>query len=65
MPLPPAYEVRLLAYGITADVLAARREVWAIVEPTFAAIVNDFLQVSHGTAPAIAAELMRNRDAFF
>jgi methyl-accepting chemotaxis protein len=54
-----------LAYGITADVLAARREVWTIVEPTFTAIVNDFLQVSHGTAPAIAAELMRNRDAFF
>jgi methyl-accepting chemotaxis protein len=65
MPVPPAYEVRLAAYGITADVLAARREVWAIVAPTFPAVVNDFLKVSGNTAPAIAEHVKRNRDAFF
>ena len=65
MPIPPAFEVRLMAYGITADVIAARREVWRIVEPTFPAVVEDFLKVSHNTAPAIAEHMRRNRDAFF
>ena len=65
MPIPPAYEVRLTAYGITADIVAGRREVWAIVAPTFPAVVNEFLQVSHTTAPAIAEHMKRNRDAFF
>jgi methyl-accepting chemotaxis protein len=65
MPIPPAYEVRLMAYGITADIVAAQREVWAIVEPTFPAVVSEFLQVSHNTAPAIAEHMKRNRDAFF
>ena len=65
MPIPPAFEVRLMAYGITADVIAARREVWRIVAPTFPAVVEDFLKVSHNTAPAIAEHMRRNRDAFF
>jgi hypothetical protein len=65
MPIPPAYEFRLMGYGITADIVAARREVWAIVEPTFPAVVSEFLQVSHNTAPAIAEHMKRSRDAFF
>ena len=65
MPIPPAYEVRLAAYGITADVLAARREVWAIVAPTFPAVVSDFLKVGENMAPTIAEHMKRNRDAFF
>ena len=64
MPIPPAFEVRLAAYGITADVLAARREVWAIVAPTFPAVVNDLLKVGENTAPAIAEHMKRNHDAF-
>jgi methyl-accepting chemotaxis protein len=65
MPIPPAFEVRLAAYGITPEVLAARRDVWTIVEPTVSAVVGDYLDDSLKFAPAIADMLARNRDAFF
>ena len=65
MPVPPAFEVRLLAYGITPDVLAARREVWTIVEPTIAATVSEYLETSIKFAPAIADHVRRNLDVFF
>jgi len=65
MPIPPAFEVRLRAYGITPDVLAARREVWAIVGPSFPALVGEFLELSHIAAPAVAEQMKRNREAFF
>jgi methyl-accepting chemotaxis protein len=65
MPVPPAFEVRLAAYGITPDVLEARREVWAIVEPTIAATVSEYLETSIKFAPAIADHVRRNFDVFF
>jgi hypothetical protein len=63
MPIPPAFEVRLAAYGITAEVQAARRDVWTIVEPTFPAVVDDYLETSLKFAPAIADHVVRPRDA--
>jgi hypothetical protein len=65
MPIPTAFEVRLAAYGITPDVLAARREVWAIVAPGFAAVVNDYLDASVKFAPAVADLTNRHRAEFF
>ena len=65
MLVPPAFEVRLVAYGITPDVLAARREVWTIVEPTMAATVSEYLETSIKFAPAIADHVRRNLDVFF
>ncbi len=65
MPVPPAFEVRLLAYGITPDVLAARREVWTIVEPTLATTVSEYVETSIKFAPAIADLVRRNRVLFF
>jgi methyl-accepting chemotaxis protein len=65
MPIPPAFEVRLAAYDITPDVVAVRGEVWAIVGPSFPALVRDFLELSHITAPAVAEQMRRNREAFF
>jgi methyl-accepting chemotaxis protein len=65
MPVPPAFEVRLVAYGITLDVLEARREVWTIVEPSMAATVSEYLETSIKFAPAIADHVRRNLDVFF
>ena len=65
MPVPPAFEVRLVAYGITPDVLAARREVWTIVEPTLATTVSEYVETSIKFAPAIADLVRRNRVLFF
>lgn len=65
MLVPPAFEVRLAAYGITPDVLAARREVWTIVEPTMLATVSEYLETSIKFAPAIADHVRRNLDVFF
>ena len=65
MSVPPAFEVRLVAYGITPDVLAARREVWTIVEPSMAATVSEYVETSIKFAPAIADLVRRNRVLFF
>jgi hypothetical protein len=65
MPVPPAFEVRLAAFGITPNVLEARREVWTIVEPTMAATVSEYLETSIKFAPAIADHVRRNLDVFF
>jgi methyl-accepting chemotaxis protein len=65
MAVPPAFEVRLVAYGIDQGVMAARGEVWAIVEPHLDAIVNALLDRSTKIAPNIADELTRNRAALF
>jgi methyl-accepting chemotaxis protein len=65
MAVPPAFEVRLVAYGIDAGVMAARREVWAIVEPHLDPIINELLDRSTKIAPNIADELTRSRGELF
>jgi methyl-accepting chemotaxis protein len=65
MAVPPAFEVRLVAYGIDAGAMAARREVWAIVEPHLDPIINALLDRSTRIAPNIADELTRSRAALF
>lgn len=64
MSVPPAFQVRLVAYGISPDVLAARREVWTIVAPTIAATASEYVETSINFAPAIADLVRRNRDLF-
>src|SRR5271154_5790762 len=65
MALPPAFEVRLVAYGIDAAVMQARREVWMIVAPHIDRIIGELLDRSTRIAPNIADALKRNREAYF
>ena len=65
MAVPPAFEVRLAAYGIDSGVMAARAEVWAIVEPHLDALIGELLDRSIKIAPNIAGVLTQNRGALF
>jgi len=65
MALPPAFEVRLVAYGIDAAVMKARGEVWTVVAPHIDRIIGELLDRSTKIAPNIADALRRDRDAYF
>jgi methyl-accepting chemotaxis protein len=65
LTLPPAFEVRLTAYGIDAGIMQARREVWVIVERHLDRIINDLLDRSTQIAPTIAGVLTDNREVLF
>jgi methyl-accepting chemotaxis protein len=65
MAVPPAFEVRLVAYGIDAGVMTARHEVWTIVEPHLDVIIGALLDRSIKIAPNIADVLTQNRGALF
>lgn len=52
MPIPPAFEVRLAAYGITPAIDADRRLIWTILDPQFDAVMQDHIARVIEYAPA-------------
>ncbi len=65
MPVPPAFEVRLASYGIDADVLQTRGELWELIEPHLDGIINEVLELWPTIATALADRLRQNRAAIF
>jgi len=60
MPIPPAFEVRLAAYGIDRDIDVARRTVWTLLEPRIDGIIKEHLDRSIVYAPALADNVKKN-----
>ena len=64
MPIPPAFEVRLAAYGLLPAVDADRREIWALLDPEFDAVMRDHIARVIEFAPAYADNFKKNGAAF-
>jgi methyl-accepting chemotaxis protein len=54
MAIPPSFQARLDVYSADEDFLAARKDVWALLEPRFEAIFDDFRQYVIGSVPVVA-----------
>jgi methyl-accepting chemotaxis protein len=64
VPLPPAFEVRLAAYGITPAIDEDRREIWALLDPEFDAVMKDHVARVIEYAPAYADNFKKNGAVF-
>ena len=64
MPIPPAFEVRLAAYGLTAALDADRREIWTLLDPEFDAVMRDHIARVIEYAPAYADNFRKHGAAF-
>src|SRR6202030_3021570 len=60
VPLPTAYQVRLTFYGIDATLDGPRRDVWALLEPEFDRILDDYLGLARVNAPLYAAVIVQH-----
>jgi methyl-accepting chemotaxis protein len=61
MPIEPAFQVRLGIYRITADVDAARAEIWQLLEPELAGILDRHHHNAIKCAPAYKEIITRDR----
>jgi len=61
MPIPPAFDVRLAAYGIDSSIEPDRRAVWRILEPHLEDTIERHLKRAMGYAPTLA-ETLKDRD---
>jgi methyl-accepting chemotaxis protein len=64
MPIPPAFEVRLAAYGITRAIDADRRLIWAILDPQFDAVMRDHIARVIEYAPAYSDNFRKHAPRF-
>jgi hypothetical protein len=64
VPIPPAFESRLAAYGITPAIDADRRLIWALVEPEFDAVMKDHITRVIQYAPTYADNFRKYEAAF-
>lgn len=64
MPIPPAFEVRLAAYGITPALDEDRRRIWALLDPKFDAAMRDHIARVIEYAPAYADNFRKHQAAF-
>ncbi len=64
MHLPPAFEVRLAAYGLTPALDADRREIWALLDPEFDAVMQDHIARVIEYAPTYADNFRKNGAVF-
>ena len=64
MSVPAAFEVRLAAYGITPELDADRRRIWALLEPKFDAFMQDHIERVIKYAPNYAENHNKHRGAF-
>jgi len=64
MPIPPAFEVRLAAYGITRAIDADRRLIWAILDPEFDAVMRDHIARVIEYAPAYSDNFKKHAATF-
>jgi methyl-accepting chemotaxis protein len=60
VPLPTAYQVRLAFYGIDATLDGPRRDVWALLEPEFDRILDDYLELARVNAPLYAGVIVQH-----
>jgi len=61
MPIEPAFQVRLGIYRITADVDAARAEIWQFLEPELPGILDRHHDNAIKSAPAYKEIISRGR----
>ncbi len=64
MPIPPAFEVRLAAYGITPAIDADRRRIWALLDSEFDAVMKDHIARVIEYAPAYADNFRKHKATF-
>jgi methyl-accepting chemotaxis protein len=64
MSIPPPFEVRLAAYGITPAIDADRREIWALLDLEFDAVMADHIERVIKYAPNYAANFEEHRAQF-
>jgi methyl-accepting chemotaxis protein len=64
VPIPPAFEVRLAIYGVTAAMDADRREIWGLIDPEFDAMMRRHIARVIECAPAYADNFRKHHDAF-
>jgi methyl-accepting chemotaxis protein len=57
--IPPPFQVRLDIYAIDEECLAARKDVWALLEPKFAAIFEAYRQQVISAVPAYAERMRK------
>ena len=60
MSLPTAYQVRLAFYGVDATLDGPRREVWALLDPDFDRILDDYLERTRVNAPLYAGRIAQH-----
>ena len=64
VPIPPAFEVRLAIYGVTAAMDADRREIWALIDREFDAVMTAHIARVIVCAPAYADNFRKHHAAF-
>lgn len=64
MSLPPAFEVRLAAYGITPAIDRDRREIWGLLDPEFDAIMGAHVARVINYAPAYEPIFSKHKATF-
>jgi methyl-accepting chemotaxis protein len=64
VPIPPAYEVRLAVYGITSAIDADRREIWALLDPEFDAVMQDHIARVIADVPFYAENFRKHKAVY-
>ncbi len=64
MPIPSAFEVRLAIYGVTPAMDGDRREIWALIDPEFDAVMKRHIARVIECAPAYADNFRKHQAAF-
>jgi methyl-accepting chemotaxis protein len=64
VPIPPAFEVRLAIYGVTAAMDADRREIWALIDREFDAVMKAHIARVIECAPTYADNFRKHHAAF-
>src|SRR5438105_10061897 len=60
MPLPTAYQVRLVFYGLDSGHDGLRRQAWALLEPDFERILEEYLERARVNAPLYAGLIVQH-----
>jgi len=60
VPLPNAYRIRLVFYGLEAGLDEVRRDVWALLEPDLDRILDEYLERARVNAPRYAPLIIQH-----
>jgi methyl-accepting chemotaxis protein len=64
MPIEPGFEVRLGIYGIDAEIVALRPEIWRLLTPRFDALIEDYLAHVVRVAPFYRKKMEESRKSY-
>jgi methyl-accepting chemotaxis protein len=62
MPLPPAFQLALEAFGLDGDSASLRRALWQVLAPNIERIIEDYFTLSNRIAPYYREALNKNRE---